>query len=59
MMASVKYKGVWYESTSLPLEVKIELGLDKEVVDDLKKVQPSVKKAPCKKKKKVKTEGGE
>ena len=53
-MASVKYKGRWYESTSLPIEIKIELGLDKEVLDELDKVQPGVKTAPCKKSKKTK-----
>lgn len=54
MMASVKYKGRWYESTSLPLELKVKLGLDKEVLADLSDVQPGTKKAPCKKAKKAK-----
>ena len=48
-MASIKYKGVWYESTSLPLEIKIELGLSDEVIIDLDEINPIVKNAPCKK----------
>jgi len=50
-MASVKYKGVWYESHSLPMEVKIELGLTKEVLKELEEIQPEVKKSPVKKRK--------
>ena len=53
-MASVKYKGRWYESTSLPIEIKIELGLDKEVLEDLDNINVGVKTAPCKKSKKTK-----
>lgn len=49
MMASVKYKGRWYESTSLPLEVQIELGLKEEVKEEIDKVPKEVKKKPCKK----------
>ena len=51
-MASIKYKGKWYDSSSLPLEIKIELGLNSEVLKELEAIQPDEKKSPVKKAKK-------
>lgn len=53
-MASIKWEGRWVESTSLPIEVKIELGLDDEVKQELSEIPVDIKKKPCKKNKKLK-----
>lgn len=50
-MASVKYNGKWYESTSLPLEIQIELGLKEDVKRKLAEVPVAQKKNPVKKRK--------
>lgn len=43
-MASVKGNdGRWYEADTLSLEDKVRLGLDKEVVEELKKIDPQKK----------------
>lgn len=51
-MASVKWNGRWVESSSLPLEVKIELGLNDEVKKELEQVPIEQKKSLAKKRKK-------
>ena len=50
-MASVKWNGRWMESSSLPIEAKIELGLKEEVKKELSKVSEEQKKSPVKKRK--------
>lgn len=52
----VKVGKLSYYIPSLTLEDKIRLGLDRLVLDELKEIQPSIKKAPCKKSKKAKPE---
>jgi len=48
-MASIKWNGKWVESTSLPLEIKIEYGLKEEVRKELESIPTVVKKNPVKK----------
>ena len=48
-MASIKWNGRWVESTSLPLEIKIEYGLNEEVKKELESIPTEVKKSPVKK----------
>ena len=48
-MASIKWNGRWVESTSLPLEIKIEYGLKEEVKKELEEIPAEVKKSPVKK----------
>lgn len=50
-MASVKYNGRWYESSSLPLEIQIELGLKGNVKKELEKVPIEQKKSRAKRQK--------
>ena len=40
----VKVGKLWYYLPNLTLEDKIRLGLDKEVVAELKQIQPEIKK---------------
>ena len=57
-MASVKYKGRWYDENSLSDEIKKELGIleddfnEKEILKELKDTPPSVKKNHVKRRKK-------
>ena len=50
-MASIKWNGRWVESTSLPIEIKIEYGLKEEVKKELEEIPAEVKKSPAKKRK--------
>jgi len=50
-MASVKWNGRWVESTTLPIEVKIDLGLADEVKKELADIPTEQKKSHAKKRK--------
>ena len=52
----VKVGKLSYYIPSLTLEDKIRLGINKLVLDELDEIQPSIKKAPCKKSKKIQPE---